>query len=66
MFTMFGDSGPKKEPEVVKPPQQPPQPPVNKETNINALFGTGPVVKNDSQNAIKSPTPARKEMNFNF
>ena len=62
MFNMFGDSAPKKEPEIVRP-QQPPQPPA-KETNINALFGTGPIQK-DSQN-IRSPVQPKKEMNFNF
>ena len=63
MFNMFGDSVPKKEPEVMK---QTPPPPPKQDTNINALFGTGPIQKTESQTAVKSPVVPKKEMNFNF
>lgn len=52
MFNMFGDNPGKKEPEPVKQ-QVPPTPPVNKETNINSLFGTGPGQRVDP--GVKSP-----------
>lgn len=58
---MFGDSAPKKEPEVVKPP--PPQPQQNKD--INSWFGQGPAQKPDLQ-PTKSPVIQKKEMNFDF
>lgn len=53
MFNMFGDNAGKKEPEPVRQ-TPPPPPPVNKEANINVLFGTGPGQKPDPQVA-KSP-----------
>lgn len=58
---MFGDSAPKKEPEVMKPP--PPQPQQNKD--INSWFGQGPAQKPDLQ-PTKSPVIQKKEMNFDF
>ena len=53
MSNMFGENTSKKEPEPAKQ-QVPPPPPANKETNINALFGTGPGQKIDPV-AAKSP-----------
>lgn len=58
---MFGDTGAKKEPEVVK--QVPPPPAQNKD--INNLFGTGPIQKTEFP-PTKSPAIQKKEMNFDF
>lgn len=63
IFTnMFGDSAPKKEPEIVKP-LPPSQPQQNKD--INTWFGPSPSQKVDIQ-PTKSPVIQKKEMNFDF
>lgn len=54
---MFGEPVPKKEPEIIR--QVPNQPQQNKDQNINALFGPGPVQKNDIQ-PTKSPIIQKK------
>jgi hypothetical protein len=64
-MNMFGGDAPKKEPEVVKQPTPPPA--QSKDSNINTLFGTGPVpVPRTDVQPVKSPVIPKKEMNFNF